>query len=211
MTAPEAMAAAPPTVGDRVAEPPTTNGNGAPTGRRRLVLHRQPDGQPPPAPLPPAPPYDEQESRGADRPKKLTRSERRQMGRLRARKVKRVVRHVDPWSVLKVSLLFYLCLFVVLMVAGVVLWNIAAAAGTIGDIESFFKDAGAFQTFSFDGFTIFRATSLIGLILVVAGTGINVLLAVLFNLISDLVGGVRFTVIEEESARPVPADADLLR
>ena len=26
----------------------------------------------------------------------------------------------------------------------------------------------------------------------------------LFNLISDLVGGVRFTVIEEESARPIP-------
>jgi hypothetical protein len=210
MTAPDAMAAAPPTVGDRVAEP-APNGNGATTGRRRLVLHRQPEQEPSPAPLPPAPPYDEAESRGADRPKTLTRRERRQMGRLRARKVKRVVRHVDPWSVLKLSLLFYLCLFVVLMVAGVVLWNIAAAAGTIGDIESFFKDAGAFQTFSFDGFTIFRATSLIGLILVVAGTGINVLLAVLFNLISDLVGGIRFTVIEEESARPVPADTELRR
>jgi len=134
---------------------------------------------------------------------KLTRRERRQLGRMRARKVRRVIRHFDPWSVLKVSLLFYLCLFIVLMVAGVVLWNIAAAAGTISDIEGFFKDAGAFQTFSFDGPTIFRASVLIGLILVIAGTGINVLLAVLFNLISDLVGGVRITVIEEESARPV--------
>ena len=73
------------------------------------------------------------------------------LGRLRARKVRRVIRHFDPWSVLKVSLVFYFCLFVVLMVAGVVLWNLAAAAGTISDIESFFKDAGAFQTFSFDG------------------------------------------------------------
>ena len=105
-------------------------------------------------------------------------------------------------------MLFYLCLFIVLMVAGVVLWNIAAAAGTITDIEGFFKDAGAFQTFSFDGFTIFRATFLIGLILVIAGTGLNVLLAVLFNLISDLVGGVRITVIEEESARPLPVTGD---
>ena len=43
------------------------------------------------------------------------------------------------------------------MVAGVVLWNIAAPPGTISDIEGFFKDAGAFQTFSFDGSTIFRA------------------------------------------------------
>ncbi len=42
----------------------------------------------------------------------------------------------------------------------------------------------------------------------IAGTGLNVLLAVLFNLISDLVGGVRITVIEEESARPMPVDGD---
>ena len=106
---------------------------------------------------------------------------------------------------MKVSLLFYFCLFIVLMVAGVVLWNVAAAAGTISDIEGFFKDAGAFQSFSFDGFTIFRASVLIGLILVIAGTGINVLLAVLFNLISDLVGGVRVTVIEEETAQRMPS------
>jgi hypothetical protein len=194
MTTSEGMAAAPSSVGDPVLDR-SPNGNRAPTG---------PQGA-----LPSAPPPDhavgepDDEVQGAERPKKLTRRERRQLRRLRARKVKRVIRHFDPWSVLKVSLLFYFCLFVVLMVAGVVLWNIAAAAGTISDIEGFFKDAGAFQTFSFDGFTIFRASLLIGLILVIAGTGFNVLLAVLFNLISDLVGGVRITVIEEESARPI--------
>jgi hypothetical protein len=98
------------------------------------------------------------------------------------------------------------------MVAGIVLWNVAAAAGTISDIEGFFKDAGAFQTFSFDGFTIFRASLLAGLILVIAGAAFNVLLAVVFNLISDLVGGVRITVIEEESARPISmAEASVQR
>ena len=183
---------------------PAPSANGATTARRRrFIADRSEVDQ--------AEPVGDGESRGADRPKQLTRRERKQLGRLRARKVGRVVRHVDPWSVLKISLLFYFCLFIVFMVAGVVLWNIASAAGTIKDIEGFFKDAGAFQTFSFDGFTIFRATFLIGLILVVAGTGINVLLAVLFNLISDLVGGVRFTVIEEESARPIPAEAELHR
>ena len=34
-----------------------------------------------------------------------------------------------------------------------------------------------------------------------AATGFTVLLAVLFNLISDLTGGVRVTVVEEETAR----------
>ena len=39
-----------------------------------------------------------------------------------------------------------------------------------------------------------------GLILVVGGTALTVVLVVLFNLISDLTGGIRFTMIEEETA-----------
>jgi hypothetical protein len=143
-----------------------------------------------------------------DKPHALTKRERRQLGRLRARKVKRIVRHIDPWSVLKLSLLFYACLFVVFMVAGTLLWNLAGAAGTISSIESFIKDLGAFKTFSFSGGTIFRASFLAGLILVIAGSGLNVLLTVLFNLISDLVGGIRISVIEEESARPIASEAE---
>jgi hypothetical protein len=139
-------------------------------------------------------------------PKALSTRERRQLGRLRARKVKRIVRHVDPWSVLKLSLLFYACLFAVVMVAGTVLWNLAGAAGTIASIESFIKDIGAFKTFTFKGTTIFRASFLAGLILVIAGSALNVLLTVLFNLISDLVGGIRISVIEEETARPIVAE-----
>jgi hypothetical protein len=146
-----------------------------------------------------------------DKPHELTKRERRQLGRLRARKVKRIVRHIDPWSVLKLSLLFYACLFVVFMVAGTLLWNLAGAAGTIASIESFIKDIGAFKTFSFSGGTIFRASFLAGLILVIAGSGLNVLLTVLFNLISDLVGGIRISVIEEETARALPAEADTLK
>ena len=143
-----------------------------------------------------------------DAPKKLSRRERKKLGRLRARKVRRVVRHVDPWSVLRLSLVFYFCLFVIVMVAGTLLYNLAGAAGTISSIESFIKDIGAFKTFSFKGGTIFRASLLAGLILVIAGSAFNVLLAVLFNLISDLVGGVRITVIEEESARPIATGGD---
>jgi hypothetical protein len=142
------------------------------------------------------------------KPHELTKRERRQLGRLRARKVKRIVRHIDPWSVLKLSLLFYACLFVVFMVAGTLLWNLAGAAGTIASIESFIKDIGAFKTFSFSGGTIFRASFLAGLILVIAGSGLNVLLTVLFNLISDLVGGIRISVIEEETARAIASEPD---
>jgi len=136
-------------------------------------------------------------------PHRLTRKERRQLGRLRARKVRRVVRHVDPWSVLLLSLGFYLCLFIVLMVAGVLLWMIASATGTIEQLEGVIKESFAEKSFSFDGVKLFRASFLGGLILVIAGSGLNVLLCTLFNLISDLVGGIRVTVIEEETAKPV--------
>jgi hypothetical protein len=36
--------------------------------------------------------------------------------------------------------------------------------------------------------------------MVVGGIGITVVLVVLFNLISDLMGGIRFTMVEEETA-----------
>jgi hypothetical protein len=135
-------------------------------------------------------------------PKRLTRRERRQLGRLRARKVKRVIRRVDPWSVLLLSLGFYLCLFVVLMVSGVLLWSIASSTGTIHQIEGVIKESFAEKSFTFDGVKLFRASFLGGLVLVIAGSGLNVLLCTLFNLISDLVGGIRVTVIDEESAKP---------
>ena len=156
-------------------------------------------------------PVDDAAPPAHDVPHRLSKRERRQLGRLRARRVRRVVRHVDPWSVLRLSLLFYLCLFVVVMVAGTLLYNLAGAAGTITSIESFIKDIGAFKTFSFKGATIFRASFLAGLILVIAGSAFNVLLTVLFNLISDLVGGVRITVIEEETARPITDGGDVAR
>ena len=61
-----------------------------------------------------------------------------------------VVRKVEPWSVLKFSLLFYLCLFVTLLSAGVLLWAAASSAGAIDDIEEFIKDLFAFETFQFE-------------------------------------------------------------
>jgi len=128
--------------------------------------------------------------------------------RVVARRVRRVVRRLDPWSVLKVSLIFYLCCYVVAMVAGVLLWNLADQAEVIEKIESFIEDMGAFQEFAFEADQILEASLLLGGVLVVVATGLTVLAAVLFNLISDLVGGIRVVVLEEESARPAPTRGD---
>lgn len=129
--------------------------------------------------------------------------ERMQERRLRARKVRRLVRHIEPWSVLKVSLLFNFCMWVVVMIAGVLLWNAAEQAGTIQDVESFATKIFALEDFAFNGEEIFNAVALGGLVVAVAATGFAVLVAILLNLISDLTGGIRVTVVEEETSRPV--------
>ena len=129
--------------------------------------------------------------------------ERIQDRRLRARKVRRLVRHIEPWSVLKVGLLFNFSMWVVTMVAGVLLWNAAQTSGVITDIEQFAEELFALEDFTFEGERIFVAVALGGLVLAVTFTGFMVLIAILLNLISDLTGGVRVTVVEEETARPI--------
>jgi len=141
---------------------------------------------------------------GGQRAPRPTWRDRRIARKLRARKVRRLVRHVEPWSVLKIALIFYFCLWVILLIAGTILWRLAVSSGTVDNIETFVTELFALQDFAFNADQIFRACAIGGLVLVVFGAGFTVLMAVLFNLISDITGGARFTVVEEETARPRP-------
>jgi len=125
--------------------------------------------------------------------------------RPRVRRVTRVIRRVDPWGVFKISALFFVLLFGILLVAGVLLWNLARTTGTVENIEGFVAELFGLETFTINGGEVFRASWTLGVIFVIAGTGFTVTLAVLFNLLADLVGGVRVTVLEEETVlRPRP-------
>jgi hypothetical protein len=117
--------------------------------------------------------------------------------RPRVRKVTRVVRHVDPWSAFKVGLVFSAVLYVVLLTSGVLLWNVASNTGTVANVERWFTQFG-WETFELNGAEIFRNAWVGGLFAAVGLTGFIVLMATLFNLVSDMVGGVRVTVLEEE-------------
>lgn len=119
----------------------------------------------------------------------------------RVRRTRRTIRHIDPWSVFKVSLLLYACLYVAAVIAGVLLWSAAVGSGFVDNIESFVEEVGSFESWELNADEIFRSGTIIGLVLMVAGVAFNVLLAILFNLISDLVGGVRVTILEEDTLR----------
>ncbi len=130
----------------------------------------------------------------------------RMLGRKpRVRRVTRVVRHVDPWSVFKIALVANMVLYLIVLTAGVLLWNVAYATGTVDNVERFFESFG-WSSFEFNGGEIYHNAWIGGLFVVIGLTGLAVLLATLFNLITDLVGGMRFTVLEEEvvEARPSP-------
>ena len=127
--------------------------------------------------------------------------------RLRARRVRRLVRHIEPWSVLKVSLVLYFCAWAIMLFVGVTLWNLAVNSGLVADVEGFVVELFALESFKINADQIFRLAAVGGLVLVLAASGLTVLAAVLFNLISDITGGVRLTVVEEETARPRPRRA----
>lgn len=137
---------------------------------------------------------------GSDAPKRLL-GYRRQ--RFEARKVRRLVRHVDPWSMLKLSLLLSLCMWLILMIASVIMWTVARNAGTISSIENFVNSSLSLQDWTLDGDFIFRQWGLVTLLLALGFTAATVVASLVFNLVSDIIGGVWVSVIEEETARPV--------
>lgn len=120
--------------------------------------------------------------------------------RYKARRVKRIVRHVDVWSVLKVSILFWAVLWLTMMVTGVVLWNGAQKSGNVESVEELIAKLFGYKEFHFVADQIFRSFAVGGAVICVFLTGFTVLAVLIFNLISDLTGGVRVTVIEVENA-----------
>ena len=134
----------------------------------------------------------------------ISNSSSKRRARRRVRRVTRVVRHVDPWSVFKVALAFSVVLYGVCLTAGVLLWNVAYTTGTIDNVQKFFESFG-WSSFRFKGGELFHNAWIGGLFACVGLTGMALLAATLFNLITDLVGGIRVSVLEEEVVERHPA------
>lgn len=106
------------------------------------------------------------------------------------------VRRVDPWSVLKLSVIFYFCLLLVVMLGLTVFWSVILRIGIIETVTNFLNDLQF--TLVIDGSNIARSLFLLGLLNVVFWTGINVFMAFLYNLVADLLGGLRVELASEE-------------
>lgn len=116
------------------------------------------------------------------------------------RRVRRIIRKIDPWTVLKVSLVFNALIGLAFVLGSVVFWSVFVNAG----IPEKISELAEALTLSFnpDGPTYFRIVLLLGVIWTILATGFATLAALLYNLISDIVGGIEVVVLEETLATP---------
>ena len=106
-----------------------------------------------------------------------------------------VIRKVRPWSVLKVSLIFYTCVMTAVLLALVILYGIMSSLGVLTRVADLMIGLSLVDKgFSFDGSWLFSRALVIGVVMVGVWSLINVVVTLLYNLISDVVGGVEVTL-----------------
>ncbi|MGQ0803015.1 MAG: DUF3566 domain-containing protein [Actinomycetota bacterium] len=132
---------------------------------------------------------DRKADRKAQRPAKPVKRERR---------LRHTIQKVDLWSVMKLSLCFYLCGLAVCLVALVSLWLIADAFGIVSNVEEFVGDLLSSEDFTFLSGEMLRGVTLVGLVVVMLQVVVTVMAAAFYNLFAELFGGIEVTVVEEE-------------
>ena len=129
----------------------------------------------------------------------LSRRERRKQ----VRKTRVVVRRVGPISVLKLSLIFYFCLMLIVFGGLLILYGIMSATDVMKNLADVIAGFGLTDAekgeFVINGEWLFTRIFIAGFGMVVAGALINLLVAFLYNMISDVVGGVEVTLAEKRS------------
>lgn len=105
---------------------------------------------------------------------------------------------IDLWSVLKVSLCFYLAGLAIMLVAGLVVWLLLDAAGQIRSFERFMGDILSAKNYHLVASEVLLGAVLVGLVLVALVTVVTVIAAALYNVFADLVGGIEVTLVETD-------------
>lgn len=111
-----------------------------------------------------------------------------------------VVYSVNVWSVAKVSLPFYLAAVATGVGLLVLLWAFLVGTGSVDAFESFVEDTG-YRDFEFLPSQMLSGLWGVALILVVMGTLFNVVAAIIFNLLSSMLGGLQVVTVDKPTRR----------
>lgn len=116
-----------------------------------------------------------------------------------ARRVKRTVKHVNPWSVFKMSLFFYGLAMVAWLLFVAIVYSFINSLGTFDKIEDIAGDLAVDLAPDFTLFFFEKWAVLIGLILWLGGSLVNLVAAFLYNVGADAFGGIELTFVEKDS------------
>ena len=112
---------------------------------------------------------------------------------------------LDPWSVMKVSLMFSIAVGIVLFVAVALLWSVIEASGALQTLQDTLNallgnpdGSGTVQVSAFiDRWRVLGFTAIVSGINVILLTALATLGAFLYNLSSSVLGGLEVTLAED--------------
>jgi hypothetical protein len=119
------------------------------------------------------------------------------------RRARLQLRHIDTWSALKISLVLSIALFFIWMVAVGVLYVVLSSLGVFGTINELFGQLGSASGSQARGDVVtpgvvFGGAAVIGAINIVLLTALCTVGTFIYNLCSDLVGGLELTLSERD-------------
>lgn len=122
-----------------------------------------------------------------------------------SRRTRVVVRKLGPLSVLKFSLIFYFCVMLIVYLALLIIYIVLSAAGAIDSLAKilgYVFGSGESSTSGptpvvINGQEVFTWLFIAGVLFTVVWSLVNVFVAFLYNLISDIIGGIEVTLAEK--------------
>lgn len=116
------------------------------------------------------------------------------------RRVRRIIRKIDPWTALKVSAVMWAVVSIAFVLGFVIFWSVLERAGIPDRLTEFLVEITLIEegtqpfanTEQFLRFAVF--SSVVWWVLM---TGTTTAFAIVYNLVSDVVGGLEIVVLEE--------------
>jgi hypothetical protein len=119
---------------------------------------------------------------------------------VRVNRVRRIIRKIDPWTVLKVTLVLNFIISLTVVLGLSILWVLLVNAGVPQGLEDIARRLALLdQDASLVGNieTLFTSVVSLAAVYMLTQTALATIGAFFYNLVSDLVGGIEVVVLEE--------------